>query len=205
MTEKPIVVTGTVEGAGADAKNLNVVALRGDTVLARTTLRDDGRYRLALPAHAARAASAYALHLAAVPATAVDHVTRVPNVPRVTLEHEALRQTEITAPHIAVSEQLLKSWGIVFWPEWCVSGTLVGSDGCPVPNAQVTVYTVTWTAAGYSKTAKATVTTGADGTFTLCFPWWRFFCWPCEPWWQCWPWWWEEDILHVLTTLEARV
>src|SRR5262249_51708052 len=108
-------------------------------------------------------------------------------------------------PHLAVPEQLLKNWGPIFWPEWCVSGTVVGPDGCLAPGAQVTVYTVHWTAQGYTRTPKATVTAGVDGTFTLCFPWWRIFCWPGEPWWRCWPWWWEEDILHVITALEARV
>jgi hypothetical protein len=205
MAEKPIVVTGTLAGAGAEAKYLNVVALRGNVVLARAPLRDDGSYRLTLPAEAARAKSAYALHVAAVPVTAVDHVDRVPSVPRVALAPEALAQAEVKAPALSVSDQLLKNWGVIFWPEWCVSGTLVGPNGCPVPAAQVTVYNVTWTAQGYVKNAMATVTTGADGTFTLCFPWWKWlFCWPCTPWWLCWPWWWEEDILHVIAALEAR-
>jgi hypothetical protein len=207
MPEKPIVVTGTVKGAGAaDARRLSVVALRGNTVLARTALRDDGSYRLTLPAGAARAAGPYALHVAVVPATAVGHVDRVPNAPRVPLARDALNQSEITAQHLTVSERLLIDWAI-FWQEWCVSGTVVGPDGCPAPAAAVTVYDVSWTAQGYTKVPKATVTTGPDGSFTLCFERWQWpFCWPCEPfWWLCWPWWWEEDILHVVSALEARV
>jgi hypothetical protein len=105
-----------------------------------------------------------------------------------------------------VSEQLFVDWAI-FWQEWCVSGSVVGPDGCPAPAAEVTVSTVSWTSQGYTKVPKATVTTAPDGTFTLCFQRWQLpFCWPCEPfWWLCWPWWWEEDILHVLGALEARV
>jgi hypothetical protein len=207
MTEKPIVVTGTVKGAGAaDARRLSVVALRGNTVLARTALRDNGSYRLTLPAHAARAAGPYALHVVVVPITAVDHVDRVPNTPRVPLARDALNESEITAPHLTVTEKLFVDWAI-FWQEWCVSGTVVGPDGCPAPAAEVTVYTVSWTSQGYTKVPQATVTTAPDGSFTLCFLRWQLpFCWPCAPfWWLCWPWWWEEDILHVISGLEARV
>ncbi len=206
MSDKPIIITGHVRGVSAtDAARLTVVALRGDTIVARAGLRANGHYRLTAPHKAAREESAYALQVAAVPTTALAHVDKVPGLPRVSLSSESLREEEVEAPSLSLSEEILSGWEI-FWPEWCVSGTVVGPTGCPAPGAAVTVYTVSWTSGGYVETAQATVTTGPDGSFTLCFPWWDFgYCWPCEPfWWLCWPWWWEEDILHVISALETR-
>src|SRR5262249_31613627 len=89
--------------------------------------------------------------------------------------------------------------------EYCVSGTIVGQNGCPVPGAQVTVYSVGFTGSGYSKVPRATVSADMNGNFTACFTWCTslFPCWPCWPiWWFCWPWWWEWDLLHIIETLE---
>jgi hypothetical protein len=208
MSTKPIPLKGKVGGiAAADAARLSVVALRGNSVLATSTLRADGSYQMNLPRDAAHAVNAFALQLAVLPTTAAAAPARVAGAPRVTLKREALEAKHpIIAPALTLNPELLEEWSI-FWREWCVSGTVVGPNGCPAPAADVTVYTVNWALGGYSKVARASVTTGPDGTFTLCFPWWeRFFsCWPCErDWWLCWPWWWERDILHVIETLETR-
>jgi hypothetical protein len=208
MSDKPIPIAGEVGGISeTDAARLSVVALRGNAVLATSQLRPDGSYRLNLPPAAAREESAFSLQLAVLPSTAAAHPDRVADAPRVTVEPSALEgDRPVRAPRLALTPALIDGWAI-FWREWCVSGTVVGPDGCPAPAADVTVYTVAWTSGGYTRVPRATVTTGIDGTFTLCFPWWYglFPCWPCTPfWWRCWPWWWEWDILHVIEALEAR-
>ncbi|MEO8926076.1 MAG: carboxypeptidase-like regulatory domain-containing protein [Caulobacteraceae bacterium] len=208
MSHKPIPIAGHVGGVGeTDAARLSIVALRGDTVIATTRPRPDGGYTLNLPHEAVHADSAFALQLAVLPSTAAAHPGKVTDAPRATIKREALKgEHPIEAPPLSLDAGLLDKWAI-FWPEWCVSGTVVGPNGCPAPAADVTVYTVSWGLGGYNKYAQTSVTTGPDGTFTLCFPWWDelFPCWSCEPfWWDCWPWWWEIDILHVIEALETR-
>jgi hypothetical protein len=208
LEKQPIQIVGKVGGASTtDIPRLAVVALRANKVLASGSLRPDGGYRLNVPHAAALAESAYALQIAVLPGTAAAHPDQVADAPRVTIRREVLRGAHpIEAPHLALHPALIEKWSI-FWQEWCVSGMVVGPDGCPAPAAAVTVYTVSWGPGGYNKYARASVTTGPDGTFTLCFPWWRlwFRCWPCEPfWWDCWPWWWELDILRVIEALETR-
>ena len=207
MSEQVIPIAGQVDGiTETDAARLSVVALHGNTVLGTARLRPDGSYHLILPHAAAHEPSGYSLQLAVLPSTAAAHPDHVTDAPRVTIERDDLEDRLVKAPSLALNPDLIDGWSI-FWREWCVSGTVVGSDGCPAPGAEVTVYTVSWGPDGYNQYAQATVTTGPDGTFTLCFPWWDLFyrCWPCEPfWWLCWPWWWEFDILHVIHALEAR-
>ncbi len=208
MSEKPIPIAGEVgDISETDAARLSVVALRGNTVLATAQVRPDGSYLLNLPRAAVREESAFALQVAVLPSTAAAHPDRVADAPRVTVEPGALEgEHPVRAPRLALNPALIDGWAI-FWPEWCVSGTVTGPDGCPAPAAEVTVYTVSWGPDGYTRIPRATVTTGVDGTFTLCFPWWYglFPCWPCAPfWWRCWPWWWEWDILHVIEALETR-
>jgi hypothetical protein len=208
MSDKAIPVEGRVDGVSdADAARLSVVALRGNTLVTTSRLRPDGSYLLNLPSAAAREPSAFQLQLAVLPSTAAEHPDRVPAAPRVGLTSDVLAGKQpVKAPRLEVNSALIDEWS-VFWREWCVSGTVVGPNGCPAPAAVVTVYTVSWGTAGYSEVAQASVTTAPDGTFSLCFPWWDglFPCWPCEPfWWRCWPWWWEADILHVIDALETR-
>lgn len=205
---KPIPVTGKVGGiTEVDAARLSVVALRGNQVLATAPLQADGSYRLSLPHATLHTPSAYALQVALLPSTAAAHPERVANAPRASIARDLLQGGHtVHAPALALDAALIDEWA-VFWREWCVSGTVAGPDGCPAPAAEVTIYTVYWSGGVYHKYARGTVTTGPDGSFTLCFPWWDLFfsCWPCEPiWWLCWPWWWERDILHVIDTLETR-
>ena len=208
MPGNSIPITGEVGGISeTDAARLSVVAVVGNTVLATAQLRPDGGYRLNVPAEAARAESAFALQIAVLPSIAAAAPERVADAPRVTISPAALTGDHpIAAPDLALNHALIDGWQI-FWREWCVSGTVVGPDDCPAPGADVTAYTVSWGTGGYTEVARATATTGPDGTFALCFPWWELLlrCWPCEPfWWRCWPWWWEFDILHVIEALETR-
>jgi hypothetical protein len=208
MSDRAIPIEGRVQGVTeSDAARLSVVAVRGNTVVTTSRLRPDGSYLLNLPTAAAREPNAFQLQVAVLPSTAAAHPDRVPSAPRAGLTADELAgKQRVEAPSLEVSSALIDEWS-EFWREWCVSGTVVGPDGCPAPAAEVTVYTVSWSTAGYSKIAQASVTTGPDGTFSLCFPWWEwlFPCWPCIPfWWQCWPWWWELDMLHVIDALETR-
>ena len=141
-----------------------------------------------------------------------DHLEHVPNVQRMPINRAELEKSEkdfaVPAERLVISDAILKIW----WGwcrQYCVSGVLIGPNGCPVPAADVTVYSVGYTGSGYSKVPRAPVTTGPDGSFTACFEWCICpfcFCWPCWPfWWDCFPWWWEYDILHVIEALEERV
>ncbi|MDQ2815221.1 MAG: carboxypeptidase-like regulatory domain-containing protein, partial [Actinomycetota bacterium] len=208
MPGNSIPLTGEVGGVSAtDAARLSVVAVVGTTVLATAQLRPDGSYRLNVPAAQARAESAFAVQVAVLPITAAAAPDRVADAPRVTISPAALDGDDpIKVPDLALDHTLIEGW-LIFWREWCVSGTVVGPDGCPVPGADVTAYTVSWGTSGCTEIARATVATAPDGTFALYFLCWEllFRCWPCEPlWWRCWPWCWEFDILHVIEALETR-
>jgi hypothetical protein len=124
------------------------------------------------------------------------------------LEKEA--HIEIPFSKLELNKEIIEAW----WGwcrQYCVNGTVVGPDGCVVPGAQVTVYSVSHTGwFGYTKTPRATVTADAAGHFQACFNWCtcRFClpCWPCWPvWWFCWPWWWELDMLHILERIEPAL
>ena len=138
------------------------------------------------------------------------HLARVPNVARVPIEREALEKAErsltVSTNKLELSDEVLQLW-LRWCRRYCVSGVVVAPDGCPVPVAEVTVYTVGLDGSGFTKQARATVTTDMTGHFTACFCWctgpYCCSCWPCAPfWWLCWPWWWERDMLHILETLE---
>ncbi len=212
MSSRIITVTGKLSNlAEQDAQRLAVYVLRCNDVLAKGPVQADGSYRLNLARAAVSAKSAYGLELAVGPSGAADHLQRLPNVPKIALSRKDLENAENSfqvRESIEIAETVLKAWWL--WCRWyCVSGTVTGPDGCAAPGAQVTVYTVSHTAQGYSKVPRANVTTAADGTFTACFEWctcgFCFPCWPCWPiWWACWPWWWERDILHVIEILEQQ-
>jgi hypothetical protein len=176
-------------------------------VLATAPLATDGSYRISLPPGAAHASAPGALQLALLPSIAAAYPGRVSNAPRASLGCGVMAEgAALEGPPLTVDPRLMDEWA-VFWREWQVSGTLTGPDGDPAPGAEVTAYTVYWSGGAYHRTARASATTGPDGSFALGFPWWDLFhsCWPCEPiWWLCWPWWWESDILHVIEALERR-
>src|SRR5580698_992931 len=209
MASTTISITGEVTNvAESDAQRLAAFVLRCNHVIISAPVLADGTFRLNLSRAIVTAESPYGLTLAIAPATAGAHLDHLPNVPKVALKRKDLdkAEQEYQAPAIAVSADVLKLWWT--WCRWfCVSGTVVGPNGCPVPGADVTVYSVNYTGSGYSRVPRATVVTGANGSFTACFEWcsciFCFPCWPCYPlWWFCWPWWWEWDMLHVIEALE---
>lgn len=210
MATRSVLLVGSVGKLGAtDASRLAAYVLRGRDLVAQAPVQANGSFRISLARSAVDAKSLYGLSVVVAPAGAGEHLEHVTDAPRVPLDRAALSKAEkeyrLKGP-IAISDVVLQKW----WQwcfQYCVSGTLVGPNGCPVPGADVTVYSVRYTLGGYTKTPRATVTTGPDGTFTACFPWCHcifcFPCWPCWPfWWNCWPWWWEWDILHVIEAIE---
>ncbi len=209
MASTSIVITGKVANvAESDAQRLAAFVARCNHIIISAPILADGTFRLALSRATVKEENAYGLTLAIAPATAGAHLDHLPNVSRIALKRHDLEKAEkeYHVPAISISAEVLKLWWT--WCRWyCLTGTVVGPDGCPVPGADVTVYSVSYTGWGYSKVPRATVTTGANGTFTACFEWcsciFCFPCWPCYPfWWFCWPWWWEWDILHVIEALE---
>ncbi len=193
-----------------DAKRLAVYIARGNQVLAQSQIQDDGSFRVRLSRQAMTARSIYPIDAVFGPGTMSKHLEHVPGLQRVRLSKGHLEKAEnefaVPVNDVVFNEEILKIWWR--WCEWyCVSGTVVGPDGCSAPGAEVTVYTVGFDLFGFTKTPRTTVTTDANGHFTACFLWcscpFCCCCWPCWPiWWECWPWWWELDILHVIEALE---
>jgi len=210
MATNTITITGKLSNvAAADAERLAIYILNCNRILAQGPVLADGSYRVNLSRAAAAAPSAYAIQLAVAPAASADHLQHLPDVQKVALSRKDLTaaEKEFRVPsEVTVSDTVLKLW----WNwcrQYCVSGTVTGPDGCAAPGANVTVYSVSYTAQGYTKVPRATVTTAPNGTFTACFEWCTcgicFGCWPCWPiWWRCWPWWWEFDLLHVIEAIE---
>ena len=206
MSANNINLSGKIAIKATDAQRLSVYVTRGKETLASAPVQANGSYRLNLSRQAASAPSAYGLNLAVAPTSLGSHLDHIADVPQISLHRETLLKAEKdfrVEEEIKVSDAVLtRFWG--WCAPYCVSGTVVGPDGCPAPGAEVTVYSVGF---NYSKYARATVTTAPDGTFTACFDWCRcifcFPCWDCWPiWWECWPWWWELDILHVIEAIE---
>lgn len=212
MANRMIALVGSVKVSEKDdANRLAAYVVRGNDVLAKGAVASDGTFRVSVARSAVEARAAFGLNLIVAPASAGDHLDHLTDAPRIALDAAALAKSDkdfrIT-DQLAISDAILKKWWLWCRP-YCITGTLVGPNGCPVPAASVTVYTVNHSGSGYSKVPRVTVTTGPDGTFTACFEWcvcaFCFPCWPCWPfWWNCWPWWWERDILHIIEVIERQ-
>ena len=209
MPPSAVTVTGQVANlTESDAARLAAFVLRCGDVITSTPLRSDGSFVLSLPGAAVESDSPYGLSVAVAPASAGSFLDRLPSLPKQALRRAELRQPEgeVRLAPFNISDEVLRVWWL--WCRWyCVSGTVVGPDGCAVPGGDVTIYNVGFSGSGYVKTPRATVATAANGSFTICFEWcsciFCFPCWPCRPiWWHCWPWWWERDILYVIAALE---
>jgi hypothetical protein len=193
-----------------DAVRLSAYIVRGKEVLAHTTLQPGGQINLTLSQSALASTGAHNLEIVIGPAGAEKQLDSVPNLQRIPIDPSKVDKNTgrlaLPIDKLNVADDILKAWWL--WiRHYCVSGVVVGPDGCPAPFAVVTVYSVSHTSGGgFSKTPRATVTTKADGSFTACFNQRAGFCWPCWPfWWLCWPWWWEWDILHVIQSAEKTV
>ncbi|HVM80202.1 MAG TPA: carboxypeptidase-like regulatory domain-containing protein [Stellaceae bacterium] len=207
----PVLVTGKLPKISAEyLRCIWIYLVRGPEVLAEVKPAEDGSFSFPIAREMIAAKAAGGLELLVGPGGARDHLARVPNLARLALDRAQLDKAErilkVPAEKLQIGEEVLRLW--LLWCRWyCVSGVVVGPDGCPVPGADVTVYTVGFNFWGFTKTPRATVVADQSGRFTACFCWctcpYCFPCWPCWPlWWHCWPWWWELDMLHVIETLE---
>ena len=176
-------------------------------MLAQTSVPEDDSFSLALSRHVALAAGGQSLQVVMGPAGMDKHLDHLPHLHRLPIKRAHLEKTEteyrIPTEGLKPSEEVLKLWWT--WCRWyCVSGNMVGPDGCRVPGAQVTAYSVGLNLWGFTKTPEVTVNADQNGHFTAYFCWCICaFCIPCWPIrWDCWPWWWEFDILHVIETPE---
>ncbi len=211
MLTKTIAITGTLPKLKAeDARRLAVYVVRGSEILASGPSDENGAFRVPLSRYQAARESRYGLEILAGPRGMKKNVEHLPGLQRIRLNRaevlSAERELAVSTKAITLADETLAIWWRWCY-QYCVTGTVVGSDGCPVPDANVTVYNVGFAGSGYSKTAETTVTADANGFFTACFTWCScpvcLLCWPCWPiWWDCFPWWWELDILHVIETLE---
>jgi hypothetical protein len=211
MPTKKVALLGTVPNLKSeDASRLAVYVVRGNDILAQGAIADGGNFRVDVSRELASSESNYALQVVVGPAGMAQHLSQVPQLVRIPINKAELARAEksikLATDKIAITPEILQIW----WRwcrRYCVSGTVVGPNGCPVPGAQVTVNTVSHTLGGYTEYPRVTVTADANGFFTACFNWCTCgicrFCWPCWPtWWICWPWWWELDILHIIDHLE---
>lgn len=186
-----------------------IYLVRGSEVLANTSLNEDGSFSLSLSRQTAQAGE-QPLHVVVGPGGMEKHLDHMPSLQRVPVTRAHLEKAEaefrVPMEGLKITEDVLRLWWT--WCRWyCVSGNVIGPDGCPVPGAQVTAYSVGFDFWGFTKTPEVTVNADPNGHFTACFCWctcpFCFPCWPCWPiWWDCWPWWWEFDILHVIDTLQ---
>jgi hypothetical protein len=207
MASDPILLIGKLAKATEEhAERVAVYLASGDDVLAEHPITAGGDVRIALDRQEAVGAGALALVVG--PSGLGASLRGAPEMPRVPIDIGEIEggAAEVRLPldKVRLTPEILEPWWR--WCEWyCVSGQVIGPDGCPVPFAEVTVYSVDFL---LTKTPRRTVLTDATGHFTACFNWCecRFCCWPCWPfWWWCWPWWWEWDILHVIEKIEAVV
>jgi hypothetical protein len=207
MASDPVLLTGKLPKLKAqEAERVSVYLARGDEIVGEYPLDEKGNVRIAVD----RAESARVQNLALVvgPSGIPNNLGGVPELQRVPIDpgHLEKAKAELKLPleKIKLDPEILELWW--GWCQWyCVSGRVIGPDGCPVPFAEVTVNTVSFF---LSKTPRKTVTADQNGNFTACFNWcqWPSWCWPCWPfWWWCWPWWWEWDILHVIERIEQAL
>ena len=192
-----------------DAARLAVYVVRGTEILAHGDVGAQGNFRVDV-ARCAADDHRFGLEIVVGPAGMAQHLSQVPELARMPLDAAALAKADATL-ELATDRLVISAARLLIWWRWCrkycVSGTVVGPNGCPVPGARVTVNTVAHILGGYSKTPRVTVNADENGFFTACFNWCTCgicrLCWPCWPhWWLCWPWWWELDILHILENIE---
>lgn len=209
MPSNTIRFIGTLEGINLEyLRCIYIYLVRGSEVLAQTSVQEGGRFTL--PVARQVAAAGDGLSVVVGPSGMGDHIAHLPNVQRIPLKAADVAKAEaeyrVPTSSLKITDEILRIWWT--WCRWyCVSGNIVGPNGCPVPGAQVTVYSVGFNLWGFTETVEATVTADPTGHFSACFCWcscpYCFPCWPCYPrWWDCWPWWWEFDMLYTIEALE---
>lgn len=207
MASDPILLTGKLPKAAAEHRERIAVYLTsGDRVLAEVSPSPEGEVKIALDRE--RALGESGLELVVGPSGLGANISAAPELVRVPVDTGAIAKGGAEV-RVAIDKAVLNKETFEIWWRWCslycVSGQVIGQNGCPVPFAEVTVYSVDFL---LTKTPRRTVLADGDGRFSACFNWCEclFCCWPCWPrWWWCWPWWWEWDILHVIERIEEQI
>jgi hypothetical protein len=146
MPSTVITFTGTLAKINPDyLRCIYIYLVRGPEVLAETSVQEDGSFKLALSRNVALAAGGPGLHAVVGPAGMGKHLAHLPNLQPLPIKRADLEKSEaefrISTEGLKLSEAILNTWWT--WCRWyCVSGNIVGPDGCPVPGAQVTVNSV---------------------------------------------------------------
>ena len=212
MAAQKVSIIGTIPNIKPDVSTrLAVYLVRGSEILAQSSISNEGAFRVDVARVAASPDNTTRLEAVIGPAGMSRHLSQVPELIRVPVNKAELSKAE-TAVKLVTEKVVINEAILSIWWRWCrlycVTGTVIGPNGCPVPGAEVTVNTVTHNfGGGYNKSPRVTVSADEHGFFKACFNWCNCgicrFCWPCWPhWWLCWPWWWELDILHILDTIE---
>jgi hypothetical protein len=193
-----------------DAAKLAIYLVSGNEILARASADKDRKFSFTINRHAIAVRSA-GVEIVVGPAGMNDVTDRTHKLQRVVIDANTLQQSkdqlQVSLNAIDLSDEILRLWWL-WCRDYCVSGVVLGPNGCPAPGAQVTISSVAHASGGgFTVTPEVTVTADINGHFTACFLWCSgCYGWPCWPiWWFCWPWWWEWDILHIIEQIEARV
>jgi len=173
MATKKVGLVGTLSKVKPeDAARLAVYVVRGPEILAHSDVSSEGSFRVDVSRATVASDSNYGLEAVVGPAGMSGHLSQVPQLHRLPLHRAELEKAEGTV-HLAAADKLVLSAATLkLWWRWCrsycVSGTVIGPTGCPVPGARVTVNTVGHTLGGFSKIPRVTVNADENGFFTAC-------------------------------------
>src|SRR5579859_1839 len=133
-----------------------IYLLRGSEVLASSAINENGRFALSLSREAAGAGT---LQTVLGPAGMDQHLSHLPGLKPARVPAKDLgkaKEIRIPPASLGITESTLELWWR--WCEWyCVSGYVVGQNGCPVPGAVVTVSSVGFDIWGFTTTPEVTV------------------------------------------------
>src|SRR5262249_44697845 len=146
MATKKVGLVGILPQLKAeDASRLAVYVVRGSEILAQGNVGAKGDFRVDVSRAAIESDSRYGLEAVIGPAGIAEQLSQVPQLRRLPLDQAALAKAEATLS-LAVDKLVISAANLAIWWRWCrwycVSGTVIGPNGCPVPGARVTVNTV---------------------------------------------------------------
>lgn len=204
-----VIVTGQAIGLRpGDTERVGAYLVVGRQCVAEASLTAEGRFGLEIAAPIFRGSEVLTLVIG--PAGGAGHLGAVPGILKIALplaaREDAGPQFEVSGQPIKVSEDRMRSWRL-----WCrpysLTGTVVDSTANPVPEAEVTVYSVAFGANGeFEKAVRAKSFSDGSGKFAAAFNWCRTPGWPKWPlWWLSCPPQWENDILYVIGQIERTL
>src|ERR1700678_3172325 len=155
MASTTIKFSGTIHKIDPDyLRCIYIYLVRGSELLSGTAVQQDGAFHFSLPRAVVLANETHSLQAVVGPAGMGRQLAQLPNIIRTPINRAELREIDefkVATHDLKLTEQVLNIWWR--WCRWyCVSGVVVGPDGCPVPGGQVTVNTVGFDAWGYTRT-----------------------------------------------------